>query len=326
MMLAKIRDYLELGRAPGAMATAMLPVVGAYTSSNTPTLLDVIALMIIGAFAHFSMGSLNEIMDRKVDANIKELSHKPLVSGRVDTTSAKYFSMVTCIVSVAAVLLLFNNKFSTLFIIIAGCFAALYNIWGKYIAIAYDVTLSLGCAFFVFFGASCIGTITIHTIFVSLIVFITVSSVQWYAGMKDVENDRKFSIPTTAVRWGYKYSKRLNTSDLNIRYIILLKLIMLGVLLLLYPLGIVTSTSYPVLVVLLAIPCQVFLTYKTLGKQNRERFLRLSMYDIATSWLIISITLVEKLEVYTAIVFLLPIIWTLFINYYLYDSALQPRL
>jgi 4-hydroxybenzoate polyprenyltransferase len=325
-MLESIRAYLELGRAPGAMATAMLPVVGAYTSSDVPTISDILALMTIGIFAHFSIGALNEIMDRKIDAKVEKLSHKPLVSGRIGIVSAECFFVMTFAVSIVAVVLIFNNIFSTLFIIIAGCFAVLYDIWGKYVALAYDFVLSLGCAFLVFFGASSVGSITAHTILTAFLALFSVASVQWYAGMKDVENDKKFSIPTTAVRWGYKYSRRLSISDPNIRYILLLKLIMLGALLLFYPLNIVTSASYLVLIVLLAIPSQVFLIYKTLGKQNREKFLRLSMFDIASSWLIISIILAEKLGSYIAIVFLLPIMWTLFINYFLYDSPFQPKL
>ena len=325
-MLARIRDYLELGRAPGAMATAMLPVVGAYTSTNMPTIPEVIALTIIGIFAHFSIGSLNEIIDRKIDANIGELSHKPLVRRSVSISRAKYFSIITFVVSITTTLLIFNNTISILFIIIAGSFAALYDIWGKYITFTYDTTLSFGCAVFVIFGASSIGSVTTHTIFAAIIVFFTMMSAQWYAGMKDVENDRKFSIPTTAVRWGYKYSKKLKVSDRNICYTISLKSIILITLLFSFLMGIVISTVYLMLIVLLVIPCQVFLIYKTLGKQNRETFLRLSMYDIASSWLIISLALVEKLETYIVIVFLLPIVWTFFINYFLYDNTLQPKL
>lgn len=319
-----IKTYLELGRAPGAMSTAFLAVVGAYTSSGSPEIAQLLLLILIGVLSHFSVGALNEIMDRKIDASAKELSHKPLVSGRASIAGAFMFVISAAFAAILLSAALFG-ALSVCFLVLSIGISAIYDIWGKYTKWAYDFVLSAGCTIFVFYGAVCVGKITELTLFAAPIVFLGLSAGQWYAGMKDVETDRQHAVPTTAVRWGYTHSKPLTVRDNNILYIIGIKA---GIVLILASDFIIegVDSAYHTAIVFFYIIGEGALLLSTLGKQSRGSFLTLTMANILLAWLAITSPLAERLGAWLLVLFALPVLWVVAINRLLYGQTLKPKL
>ncbi|MCK5774373.1 MAG: UbiA prenyltransferase family protein, partial [Thermoplasmata archaeon] len=96
-MRTRPTDLLRLFRIHTGAATAAVPALGfLVTGGSYPGLL----LVALAALCHHAWGfSLNEVMDLEVDKRAKDLSHKPLVSGRISSKGGLYLSTSMGIVS-----------------------------------------------------------------------------------------------------------------------------------------------------------------------------------------------------------------------------------
>jgi len=177
-------------------------------------------------------------------------------------------------------------------IVIAALFGTLYTIKGKYIAWAYDITPSFGAAFLVIFGASAVGDITPITIIAGICAFLISVYSEWIDGMKDVHIDRKFNVPTTAVRWGYSHDKILSIyilrgkkdgkysysiGDPNLLYFIGIVLAIDIVYSLPFFMNII-SPYYFYIFLLIGAPIHILLIYKLFGIQNNESLRKHPLY------------------------------------------------
>jgi len=89
--------------------------------------------------------------------------------------------------------------------------------------------------------------------------------------MKDVDIDRKFNVPTTAVRWGYSHDKYLSFKDPNFIYFIWIVISIDIVYSMPFFLQLISPTYFYIFLVI-GIPIQCYLIYKLYGKQNKESF------------------------------------------------------
>jgi len=96
MALEKFRAFMDLGRVQGISTTAAIALLGAFTSTGIPTLAPILWIVVISILAHSGGAAINELWDRKLDAGLKELSHKPMVSGIVSVKEAQAF-IAACI-------------------------------------------------------------------------------------------------------------------------------------------------------------------------------------------------------------------------------------
>ena len=219
-LVKSIKDYLKLGRFYGASTTFGSTLLGAFTSTAGVTVLDAGKLLLIAIFAHACMGAMNEYWNIEEDQNNPQFQYKPLVRGDITPRNALIFMLFCFIITILLSIVFYPTLLSLIVIILAAAFGTFYNIKGKYIAWLYDFSPSIGGFLLVIYGATTRGEITSITIVAGICTFFVLAYGEWIGGMKDVDIDRKFNVPTTAVRWGYSHDKFLSLKDPNFLYFI----------------------------------------------------------------------------------------------------------
>jgi len=215
-----IRNYLELGRFFAAVNPVSAILIGALASTVGITLIDVVLIILIGIFAHAYVESINDYCHLEEDSADPEFQYRPLVSGEITPKNALIFSISCLIITVAISMIFYPKLLSLILILLAIFFGTFYTIKGKFIPWAYDFSASIGAGFLVLYGAALAGDITMIAVILSIIVFLVTVYGEWIGAMKDVDIDRKFNVPTTAVRWGYTHDKPLTLRDPNLQYFI----------------------------------------------------------------------------------------------------------
>lgn len=198
-------DLLRLGRVHTAAATAAVPGMACYLAGGEAL---PVLLVSLGAFLHHAWGfSLNEIMDLKIDSRSRELSDKPLVSGRLGRKGALAFSLVCLLAAFAlfsgAAFLAGKDMLLTLALLsLATVAGGTYDVLGKRFTLS-DVLVAMWMLFLVLSSATVGGDIGLSVWAVAALSSVHLlfnNSVE--GGLKDVENDRSCGVPTLATVTG----------------------------------------------------------------------------------------------------------------------------
>jgi 4-hydroxybenzoate polyprenyltransferase len=300
-----VKNYLKLGRSFGTTNTWGAIFVGVLTSSviiNATyidafnVLLDALKVLAISFFAHAYMGAINEYWHIKEDKKHPQYKYKPLVRGDISKKNAKIY-IYFCLIFAIVLSLFFYRNLSTIYLILAALFGTLYTLKGKYIPWAYDITPSIGAGFLILYGASTIGNITQVSFVAAICAFFLSVYSEWIDGMKDVETDKKFKVPTTAVRWGYNHNKRLTLKDPNFVYFLFIVISLDVVYSLPYFLNLLSPYYFYVFLVL-GVPMQVYLVYKIYGKQNKETLRKHPILFIGNTMFLAFVLVIDKITIW----------------------------
>jgi len=160
-----------------------------------------LALFLVGAVAMRGAGSTyNDIVDRKIDAEIERTRNRPLASGRVSLRAAVVFLVAQCLVGLA-VLLSFNGLTIALamaspLIVLLYPFAKRFTSWPQAI---------LGCAFA--YGAL-LGWTARADVFAAPAPLLYLSAIFWTIGydtiyaLQDIQDDARVGVRSTARLFG----------------------------------------------------------------------------------------------------------------------------
>jgi len=310
-ILKTIKIYLKLGRLFGATNTWGAIFLGAVTSTVIPNISDALKILFIAIFSHAYIGAINEYCHIEEDKNNPQYKYKPLVKGEIKPKNALIFIYFCYIMMIVLSAFFYPNLLAFTSIVLAALFGTLYTFKGKYIAWAYDITPSFGAAFLVIFGASAVGGITSITIIAAICAFLISVYSEWIDGMKDVDIDRKFNIPTTAVRWGYTHDKTLSLyflkskkgkysysiGDPNLLYFIGIVLTMDIVYSLPFLLNII-SPYYFYIFILIGVPIHLYLIYKLFGKQNKESLRKHPLYFLGSAMFLAFNLVIDKIMIW----------------------------
>ena len=317
-ILKTVKIYLKLGRLFGATNTWGAIFIGAVTSTIIPNISDAIKILIIAIFSHAYIGAINEYCHIEEDKNNPQYKYKPLVKGDIKPKNALIFIYLCYLMMIVSSAFFYPDLFAYTSIVIAALFGTLYTVKGKYIAWAYDITPSFGAAFLIIFGATAIGDITIITIVAAICAFLISVYSEWIDGMKDVDIDRKFNVPTTAVRWGYTHDKALSIYILRTKkdgkysYTV-------GDSNLLYFIGIVftidikyslpffmniISSYYFYIFLIIGVPMHIILIYKLFGKQNKESLRKHPLYFLGSAMFLGFNLVIDKIMIWGILIIL----------------------
>jgi 4-hydroxybenzoate polyprenyltransferase len=188
--------------------TGVAPVLGALAMWNEGTLtpLKLVILFIIGGLAHSYGFVLNDVIDIKVDKLSKDLIARPLVRGSITRKRAVFFAVFCMIGSFLLSLVFFSELRSYIFLflilLLAYFFATVYDIASKKYP-GMDLFLAGAVFFLILFGASTIGTPTTLAYIVALIGGLQVLFMNMINGaIKDIDHDKEGSANTIAIRLG----------------------------------------------------------------------------------------------------------------------------
>jgi 4-hydroxybenzoate polyprenyltransferase len=203
-----IRDYIEITRFFNMGLTGVAPVLGALAMWNVGTLtpLKLVILFIIGGLAHSYGFVLNDVIDIKVDKLSKDLIARPLVQGSITRKRAAFFAVSCMIGSFLLSLVFFSELRSYIFLILilllAYFIATVYDIASKKYP-GMDLFVAGAVFFLILFGASTIGTPTMLAYIVALIGGLQVLFMNMINGtIKDIDHDKEGSANTIAIRLG----------------------------------------------------------------------------------------------------------------------------
>ncbi len=336
--LNKVKNYLKLGRSFGTTNTWGAIFIGVLTSSVFATYLDAFKILAIAFFAHAYIGAINEYWHIEEDKKHPQYKYKPLVRGDISKRNALIYIYFCLSMTIILSTVLYLN-FSPVFLILAAAFGTLYTVKGKYIAWAYDLTPSVGAGLLIVYGATTIGEITSITIVAAICAFFLSMYSEWVDGMKDVDTDKKFKVPTTAVRWGYTHDKKLTLKDPNYVYFLLV-VILLDItysmpFLLKYVFSVplipewITPTYFYIFL-LIGVPIQAYLIFKMYGKQNKESLRKHPILFIGTTMFLAFNLVIDKvtiLGVLGIIIFVLGwvYVFSLFGIQFSEDKSLHPK-
>lgn len=326
-ILKTIKNYLRLGRLFGATNTWTAIFLGAVTSTNMPDIFDAIKILIIAIFSHAYIGAINEYFHVEEDRDNPKFEYKPLVKGDIKQKNALIFIYFCYFMMIVFSAFFYPNILAFISIVIAALFGTIYTVKGKYIAWAYDITSSFGAAFLVIFGALAVGEITSITIVAAVCAFLISVYSEWVDGMKDVEIDRKFNVPTTAVRWGYSHDKILSIyflktkkdgknsysiGDPNLLYFIFIVFLLDIVYSLPFFLNII-SPNYFYIFIFIGIPIHIFLIYKMFGKQDSESLRKHPLYFLSSAVFLAFNLVIDKIMIWGILIVLLFVIGWVYI-------------
>jgi 4-hydroxybenzoate polyprenyltransferase len=302
-----IRDYLILGRLFGATNTWGAIFLGAWTSTANPTLIDAAKIFVIAIFAHAYIGSINEYWHIKEDKNNPQYAYKPLVKGDISPQNARIYIYFCFTIAILFSIVFYPNLIALLALISAAAFGTFYTVKGKNIVWAYDFSSSVGAALLIIFGATAIGGITSITIIAALCAFLISVYSEWIDGMKDVDIDRKFNVPTTSVRWGYTHDKYLSLKDPNLLYFIGI-VVSIDIIYSLPAIYRILSPTYFYIFLVFGIPIQCYLIYRLIGKQNKETLRFHPLLFLGSMMFLAFVLVIDKLTIWGLLITLI-FIW-----------------
>ncbi len=295
-----VKNYLKLGRSFGTTNTWGAIFLGVLTSSVMPTFLDAIKILLIAFFAHAYIGALNEYWHIEEDKKHPQYKYKTLVRGDISKKNGLFY-IYFCLIAAIFLSIVFYLNFSTVFLILGAVFGTLYTVKGKYIAWAYDLTPSFGAAFLIVYGATTIGEITSITIVAAICAFFISVYSEWIDGMKDVDTDKIFKVPTTAVRWGYTHDKILSIKDPNLLYFISIVITLDIVYSLPFFLNLLSPTYFYIFLSI-GVPIQGYLIYKLFGKQDKESLRKHPLLFLGTMMSMGFVLVIDKIAIWGVLI------------------------
>jgi len=326
-------EYLKLSRSFNMGLTGIAPVLGALSMWNNGqiSLLGLFILFLIGCLSHIFGFVLNDVMDVKIDKLSKELSARPLVSGKITRRKAVYFVIFCMIISFVLSIFFYNNANGFVFIIsiliLAYIFATIYNIASKKYP-GMDFFVAGAVFFLILFGASTIGTPTSLAWIVAFIGSLQVLFMNLINGaIKDIDHDLDGKANTFAIKLGVHTNRGkivLPTSFKTIGYLIetvRIFLILVPFIFFSHPyyflqLGIIT-----IIIILTFLSIYYFFSITNF---DRDR-IRRSIGVIVILMYVITPLMLSSLNIYIIILAIIPPIWFIIINIVIHDTILEPK-
>jgi 4-hydroxybenzoate polyprenyltransferase len=331
-----IRDYIEITRLFNMGLTGVAPVLGALAMWNEGTLtpLKLVILFIIGGLAHSYGFVLNDCIDIKVDKLSKDLIARPLVRGSITRKRAAFFA-VSCMIGSFLLSLVFfselrNYIFLILILLLAYFFATIYDIASKKYP-GMDLFVAGAVFFLILFGASTIGTPTTLAYIVALIGGLQTLFMNMINGaIKDIDHDKEGSANTIAIRLGANIHARAIALPLSFKttgY-----LIELGrMLLILIPFTpfVIPSLHLSLwqIAVLVIFEVLIFVSiYKLYSIKTFDRTrIRKSIGIIVIFMSATTPIILSSLNIYIALVALVPPLWFFGSNLALHKTVFEPK-
>jgi len=328
-----LRNYLSLLRIQTAAATASAPLLGGLIMGQRD-ISHLAILFIIGLLCHIYGFVLNEYVDVEVDKKSIDLKKKPLVSGSITNTQALFIVIISILCGYALIVFFYRSIYTVTFFSIALLFSGLYDIYGKRI-VGMDFVLAGGFFFICLMGASTISIDFNNLVYlVCLVYFFQIlynNAVE--GGLKDVDHDGIGGAKTLALAM----SVNVKSGDLQITksfagFAYGVRFIFFGLLVFLGSQNQLDIWSDKHIFQIIIIVFLTMIFFGTLHrflknvKFDRGRLKRLFSFHEMTSYFMLIIVLSPLFDLWiTLALLLLPAVWYLVFNIFLYGKILEPR-
>ena len=204
-----IKSYFELTKPKVEMMMLITAIVGMLLASKTlpPLSLIVISLLGIGLCAS-SAATINQIIDRNIDANMARTSERPLPQGNITTLNASIFALILMIAGTTILVLKVNSLTALLTISSLIGYAFIYTVFLKRATPQNIVIGGLAGAAPPLLGWTSISnSIDPNALLLVLIIFVWTPPHFWALAIYRREDYAKEAIPMLPVTHGIKFTK-----------------------------------------------------------------------------------------------------------------------
>ena len=204
-----LKNYLELTKPKVVLMMLITAIVGMLLASKSlPSLYLVIISMIGIGLCASSAATINQIIDRKVDANMTRTSNRPLPQGEITTFNASLFAFVLMIAGTAILVNQVNTLTAVLTVASLIGYAFVYTVFLKRATPQNIVIGGLAGAAPPLLGwTSVTNSIDPNALLLVLIIFVWTPPHFWALAIYRKEDYARESIPMLPVTHGVRFTK-----------------------------------------------------------------------------------------------------------------------
>ena len=204
-----LKNYLELTKPKVVLMMLITAIVGMLLASKSlPSVYLVIISMIGIGLCASSAATINQIIDRNVDANMARTSNRPLPQGEITTFNASLFAFVLMISGTAILVNQVNTLTAVLTVASLIGYAFVYTVFLKRATPQNIVIGGLAGAAPPLLGwTSVTNSIDPNALLLVLIIFVWTPPHFWALAIYRKEDYARESIPMLPVTHGVKFTK-----------------------------------------------------------------------------------------------------------------------
>ena len=204
-----LKNYLELTKPKVVLMMLITAIVGMLLASRTlPSIyLAIVSMLGIGLCAS-SAATINQIIDRNIDANIARTSNRPLPQGDITTFNASLFAFALMIAGTAILVSQVNTLTAVLTVASLIGYAFIYTVFLKRATPQNIVIGGLAGAAPPLLGwTSVTNSIDPNALLLVLIIFVWTPPHFWALAIYRKDDYARESIPMLPVTHGVRFTK-----------------------------------------------------------------------------------------------------------------------
>ena len=204
-----LKNYLELTKPKVVLMMLITAIIGMLLASKSlPSLYLVIISMIGIGLCASSAATINQIIDRNIDANMARTSNRPLPQGEITTFNASLFAFALMIVGTAILVSQVNTLTAVLTVASLVGYAFIYTVFLKRATPQNIVIGGLAGAAPPLLGwTSVTNSIDPNALLLVLIIFVWTPPHFWALAIYRKEDYARESIPMLPVTHGVRFTK-----------------------------------------------------------------------------------------------------------------------
>ena len=204
-----LKNYLELTKPKVVLMMLITAIIGMLLASKSlPSLYLVIISMIGIGLCASSAATINQIIDRNMDANMARTSNRPLPQGEITTFNASLFAFALMIVGTAILVSQVNTLTAVLTVASLIGYAFIYTVFLKRATPQNIVIGGLAGAAPPLLGwTSVTNSIDPNALLLVLIIFVWTPPHFWALAIYRKEDYARESIPMLPVTHGVRFTK-----------------------------------------------------------------------------------------------------------------------
>ena len=204
-----LKNYLELTKPKVVLMMLITAIVGMLLASKSiPSMYLVIISMIGIGLCASSAATINQIIDRNIDANMARTSNRPLPQGEITTFNASLFAFALMIVGTAILVSQVNTLTAVLTVASLIGYAFIYTVFLKRATPQNIVIGGLAGAAPPLLGwTSVTNSIDPNALLLVLIIFVWTPPHFWALAIYRKEDYARESIPMLPVTHGVRFTK-----------------------------------------------------------------------------------------------------------------------
>ena len=204
-----LKNYLELTKPKVVLMMLITAIIGMLLASKSlPSLYLVIISMIGIGLCASSAATINQIIDRNIDANMARTSNRPLPQGEITTFNASLFAFALMIVGTAILVSQVNTLTAVLTVASLIGYAFIYTVFLKRATPQNIVIGGLAGAAPPHLGwTSVTNSIDPNALLLVLIIFVWTPPHFWALAIYRKEDYARESIPMLPVTHGVRFTK-----------------------------------------------------------------------------------------------------------------------